>query len=222
MARELGCDRNHLLELRNRLQELARLGLDRDPRVDAVAEADEMDANAGKKGVPHAAPADPPRRRANRRRRHGTFAIDRPPIAGVEGRQTGQFRSEVLDDASGAEREEVIDCTTLAGRTINTDEWKRSSGLPGMSLIHVTVNPSGPKSTWAWDDDGDGTREVHCNTQEGLWTHVWLFLRRFYGVSKWYLAQDQAVFQWGYNIKAVTDKSLKVLLWLPSSTDSAP
>ena len=47
--------------------------------------------------VPHRDPADPPRRRANRRRGHGTFANDRPPIAGVVGRDSGAFRSEVMD-----------------------------------------------------------------------------------------------------------------------------
>ena len=175
----------------------------------------------GKKGVPHRDPADPPRRRANRRRGHGTFANDRPPIAGVVGRQSGQFRSEVLDHADGAELQEVIDSTTLEATEVHTDEWKGYNGLPRLGRVHKTVNHSGPKSTWARDDDGDGVREVHCNTQEGIWTHVRNFLRRFYGVSKWYLAQYQAVFQWGYNIKAVTDEFLRILLGIPPSTDSA-
>ena len=63
------------------------------------------------------------------------------------------------------------------------------------------VDHSGPKSTWAIDADGDGVREVHCNTLEGLWTGVRNFLRPFRGVSKWLLAQYVAVFQWGYNLK---------------------
>ena len=49
LARELGCDRKHLLELRHRLQERARLGLDRNPLGDAVVEADELYQNAGEK-----------------------------------------------------------------------------------------------------------------------------------------------------------------------------
>ena len=52
MARELSCDRKHLLELRHRLQERARLGLDRNPLGDAVVEADEMYQNAGEKRPP--------------------------------------------------------------------------------------------------------------------------------------------------------------------------
>ena len=49
MARELGCDRKHLLELRHRLRDGARLLLDRDPLGDAAVEADEMDQDAGEK-----------------------------------------------------------------------------------------------------------------------------------------------------------------------------
>jgi transposase-like protein len=49
MARELGCDRKELLILRHRLQERARIGLDRNPLDDTVVEADEMYQNAGEK-----------------------------------------------------------------------------------------------------------------------------------------------------------------------------
>jgi transposase-like protein len=59
MARELGCDRKHLLELRHRLQEHARRWLDRNPLGDAVAEADEMDQNAGEKRDPARRPGRP-------------------------------------------------------------------------------------------------------------------------------------------------------------------
>nr|WP_231749928.1 transposase [Tautonia plasticadhaerens] len=176
----------------------------------------------GKKGIPHRDPADPPRRRANRRRGHGTFADDRPPIAGVVGRRSGEFRSEVLGHANAAELEEVIDCATLEGTVVDSDEWKGYNGLPRMGRVRVTVDHWGPKSTWARDDDGDGVREVHCDTQEGIWTHVRDFLRRFYGVSEWYLARYQAVFQWGFEIKSVTDEFLRVLLGRPPSMDSAP
>ena len=42
---------------------------------------------------------------------------------------------------------------------------------------------------WARDDDGDGIREVHNNTQEGIWTGLRNFLRPFRGVNKVYLHQ---------------------------------
>ena len=52
LARELGCDRKELLTLRHRLQDRARIGLDRNPLDDAVVEADEMYQNAGEKRDP--------------------------------------------------------------------------------------------------------------------------------------------------------------------------
>lgn len=58
MARELGCDRKHLLELRHRLPSNAAMVLDRNPLGDAVVEADEAYVNAGGK--------KPPARRSDR------------------------------------------------------------------------------------------------------------------------------------------------------------
>jgi hypothetical protein len=46
----------------------------------------------GKKGDEHFDLADPPRRRANKRRGRGTYANDRPPVLGTVGRETGQVR----------------------------------------------------------------------------------------------------------------------------------
>jgi len=61
----------------------------------------------GKKGTPQGKfdtatpadknPADPPRRRANKKRGHGTMANDRPPIVATIGRTTGQVRLRVVD-----------------------------------------------------------------------------------------------------------------------------
>jgi transposase-like protein len=59
MARELGCDRKHLLELRHRLQGNALLGLDRNPLDDEVVEADEAYVNAGEKRHPASRPGRP-------------------------------------------------------------------------------------------------------------------------------------------------------------------
>jgi transposase-like protein len=52
LARELGCDRKELLILRHRLQDRARIGLDRNPLDDDTVEADEMYQNAGEKRDP--------------------------------------------------------------------------------------------------------------------------------------------------------------------------
>ena len=49
----------------------------------------------GKKGDKHHDPLDPPRRRANKQRGHGTYDNDRPPIVGTVGRHSGQCRLRV-------------------------------------------------------------------------------------------------------------------------------
>ena len=66
--------------------------------------------------------------------------------------------------------------------TIYTDEWR---AYEQVVRKHQTVE-HGIKE-WARDDDGDGIREVHVNTIEGLWTSVRNFLRSFRGVHKRYL-----------------------------------
>jgi hypothetical protein len=176
----------------------------------------------GKQGVPHPDPEGPPRRRANRRRGHGTFANDRPPVAGVVGRDSGEARLEVLASSGGAELDEVIDSTSLPGATACTDEWRGYGRVGGRhGRAHRTVDHSGPKGSWAPDLDGNGVREVHGDTQEGLWTGLGNFLRPSRGVSKWYLAQYVAVFQWGHNIRRVTDESLWALLGTRPSTGPA-
>ena len=84
--------------------------------------------------------------------------------------------------------------------------------------MHRTVDHSGPKSTWALDLDGDGVREVHCNTLEGLWTGLRNFLRPFRGVSKKYLYQYIGMFEWGYDAKRATPAFLWAILGVRSAT----
>ena len=139
------------------------------------------------------------------------------------GRESGAVRLEVIESASGSELEAIIDDTCLEGTTVNTDEWNGYNRVDQRhGRVHQAVDHSGPKSTWAIDADGDGVREVPCNTLEGLWTGLRNFLRPFRGVSKWYLAQYVAVFQRAYNLKRVTNEFLRILLGMPPSTVLAP
>ena len=59
MARELGCDRMKLLQLRHKLQEHATAGLDPAVLPDATVEADECYVNAGEKRHPAPRPRRP-------------------------------------------------------------------------------------------------------------------------------------------------------------------
>ena len=140
----------------------------------------------GKKGIPHPDPEDPPRRRANKVRGHGTWANDRPPVCGVVGRECGRIRLTITERSDGATLEAVVRRASWPMVVVNTDEWCGYNRVGGRhDRIHVTVDHSGPRSTWAIDADGDGVREVHCNTMEGIWTGLRNFLRPFRGVSNW-------------------------------------
>lgn len=165
----------------------------------------------GKKGVPHRDPEDPPRRRANKAVGHGTWDGDRPPICGVVGRSSRRLRLRVGRRNWAAELvHQTVLPRTEAGTTVNTDDWSAYKGLKAEGRGHVTVSHN--RGEWARDDDGDGVREVHVNTLEGIWTGLRNFLRPFRGVNKVYLEQYIKMFEWSYNLKAVTTEFLRVLL----------
>ena len=170
----------------------------------------------GKKGVPHPDPEDAPQRRANAAPGHGTWANDRPPVCGVVGRESGQLRLTVTERSDGATLERVARRASWPMVRFHTDEWQGYNGLPGMGRYRSTVCHAARE--WARDDDGDGVREVHVNTLEGLWTGLRNFLRPFRGVSKAYLYQYVAMFEWGYNAKRATSTFLKALLGVESAT----
>ncbi len=60
----------------------------------------------------------------------------------------------------------------------------------------MSVRHTPGKREWARHDDGDGIREVHNNTIEGIWTGLRNFLRVFRGVHRKYLQHYVAVFAW--------------------------
>lgn len=141
-------------------------------------------------------------------------------MAGVVGRESGRVYLEVIDRSDRVNLERVVEDNTAPFSAVYTDEWSGYGRLPGLDREHAAVCHAPGRREWARDDDGDGVREVHCNTLEGLWAGLRTFLRPFRGVSKWFLDQYVAMFQWAYNLKAATDDFLRVLLGV--STDPAP
>lgn len=161
----------------------------------------------GKKGERHPDPDDPPRRRANKRRGHGTYANDRPPILGVVGRQSGQVRLRVIHHTDGKTLAHWVSRFTVPDSQLYTDEW---SGYNGVPRRRQTVCHS--RREWARDADGDGRREVHTNTIEGTWTTLRNFLRPFRGVHKRYLAGYVAICELRINFKRVTPECVSQLV----------
>jgi transposase len=210
LAEELELDYETLLHRRHQIQQL---GLDHkptDPLPDDVTEADEMFQNAGEKGEKHADPDDPPRCRANNRRGLGTMENDRPPILGVVGRTTRQIRLTVSDNTQQATIQPQVEHATRPTSLLNTDESSAYNHVAETGRGHATVCHS--RHEYARDDDGDGFCEVHCNTQEGIWTGLRNFLRPFRGVHKKYLAAYVAMFEWAHNLKRVTLGFLRTLM----------
>jgi len=210
LADETGCDYGTLLNYRHEMQAAALLRRDATPLADAETEADEAFQNAGEKGRPHRDPEDPPRRRANKRRGRGTMANDRPPVMGVVGRDSGQIRLEVCDDTTQDTIQPEVEAKTGEETTLNTDESSAYNRVAASGRGHRTVCHSAGE--YARDDDGDGIRETHCNTMEGIWTGLRNFLRPFRGVHKRYLAQYVAMFEWAHNLKRVNDHFLRILM----------
>ena len=152
----------------------------------------------GKKGDKHLDPADPARRRANKRRGRGTYATDRPPVLGTIGRESGQVRLRVVKDTTGPTLCDHVHRFTRQDAHVYTDDYDSYNHLarPRSTVAHS-------RKEWARDDDGDGVREVHTNTTEGMWTGLRNFLRIFRGVHKRYLSGYVAIHEFRINLKHV-------------------
>ncbi len=161
----------------------------------------------GKKGDEHFDPADPPRRRANKQRGRGTYANDRPPILGTVGRTTGHVRLRVVTDTTGQTLRSHVHQFTRDGTHVFTDEYDSYNGI---ARTRSTV-AHGHKE-WARDDDGDGIREVHTNTAEGMWSGLRTFLRPFRGVHKRFLSGYVAIHEFRVNLKALSISFIAALV----------
>ena len=161
----------------------------------------------GKKGKKHADPDDPPRRRANKQRGPGTYANDRPPVVGTVGRRSGQVRLRVVKHTDRKTLEAHVASCTISKARVNTDEWQ---GYNHILREHVTVNHGIHES--ARDDDGDGIREVHTNTVEGMWTGLRIFLGPFRGVHNDHLSGYVAIHEHAINLKKISPKFIAALV----------
>jgi hypothetical protein len=88
---------------------------------------------------------------------------------------------------------------TRPGAVLYTDE---SDSYAPVQRPHAAVCHS--RKEWARDDDGDGLREVHTHTLEGLWSGLRTFLRPFRGVHKDYLGGYVAIYEFGVNLKRIS------------------
>ena len=113
-------------------------------------------------------------------------------------------------ESSGAPIQPQVERATSRTTTVYTDESSAYNHVSDTGRAHHTVCHS--RREYARDDEGDGVREVHCNTMEGIWTGLRNFLRPFRGVHKKYLAQYVAVFEWAHNLKTSTATFLRLVM----------
>lgn len=131
---------------------------------------------------------------------------------GAFGRESGEIRLEVGRTCDGGSLSGFVERSTPPDVVLNTDEWSGYNGVAKSGRVHKTCCHAPGKREWARDDDGDGVREVHSNSMEGVWTGLRNFLRIFRGVSKRFLGQYVGMFEWGHNLKTATDEFLRAML----------
>jgi transposase len=152
----------------------------------------------GKKGMLHPDPLDPPRRRANKRRGRGTYENDRPPMVSLIWRQTSEYRTWVVEPADQPTTQTIlVSALPRSDSVLYTDAATKYTSLP--MNPHTVCHA---RHEWARDDDGDGMREVHCNSCQGMGAALRTYLRTFQGVHKYYLAEYVATFETMFNAKS--------------------
>jgi transposase len=128
-------------------------------------------------------------------------------------RESGEHRFWVCDHADKQTCQDLIDENIPVGSTVlYTDE---STSYGGCHPTHGTVCHS--KREWARDDDGDGVREVHCNSCEGAGTGLRTYLRVFRAVHKAYLHLYIATYEALLNAKQVTSALIRRMYFGDSS-----
>lgn len=124
-------------------------------------------------------------------------------------RVSGTVRFFVEERADHQTCLRVVESTAPAGASvIYTDEWGGYARLTEeLQTKHGTVRhgrDAEGRREWARDDDGDGVREVHCNSCEGAGTGLRNYLRMFRGVHKQYLHLYVATYEAMTNAKRIT------------------
>ena len=125
------------------------------------------------------------------------------------GRETHQVRIRVMKNTQGKTLCPFVERFTQAEATLYTDEYDSYNRL--QRIRHTVCHG---KNEWARDDDGDGVREVHVNSNEGGWTGLRNFLRPYRGVHKAYLSGYVAIHELAVNHKQVSPAIVSALVRL--------
>jgi transposase-like protein len=93
----------------------------------------------------------------------------------------------------------VIEGSVAKGALVHTDEYDVYARLEEWGYGHKAVCHG--RGEYARDEDGDGFREVHVNTAEGLWSLLRSWLRPHRGISQEKLPAYLGFFQVVHNAR---------------------
>jgi transposase len=126
------------------------------------------------------------------------LAKEKPPVLGLLQRG-GEVAIRMLANVRQATIRPVIEATVAEGALVHTDEYGVYARLEAWGYRHKTVCHA--RGEYARDDDGDGFREVHVNTAEGLWSLLRSWLRPHRGISQEKLPTYLGFFQLVHNAR---------------------
>ena len=98
----------------------------------------------------------------------------------------------------------VIEATVARGALVHTDEYGVYARLEAWGYGHKTVCHG--RGEYARDEDGDGFREVHVNTAEGLWSLLGSWLRPHRGLSQEKLPLYLGFFQLSFTTRGAAGR----------------
>jgi transposase len=125
----------------------------------------------------------------------------------VIGRETRQVRIRVMKNTQSKTLCPFVERFTQVEATLYTDEYDSYNRLK--RIRHTVCHGM---NEWARDDDGDGVREVHVNSNEGGWTGLRNFLRPYRGVHKAYWSGYVAIHELAVNHKQVSPAIISALV----------
>ena len=95
--------------------------------------------------------------------------------------------------------EPIIGATVARNTLVCTDESDIHARLGEWGCGHKTVCPA--RGEYARDDDGDGFRQGHLNTVEGVWSLLRSWLRPHRGISQEKLPLHLVFFRFVHNAR---------------------
>jgi transposase len=115
----------------------------------------------------------------------------------------------VMKNTQGSTLCPFVERFTQPKATLYTDEYDSYNRL--QRVRHTVCHG---KNEYARDDDGDGIREVHVNSNEGGWTGLRNLIRPYRGVHKAYLSGYAAIQELAVNYKRISPHLISKLVRL--------